>query len=192
MNKNIVKKSFYYLRHGQTDWNVKGLAQGHSDIPLNEIGIQQALNSHTYFEQSNINIILHSPLVRAQQTAEIINQKLNCPIISIDELKECYLGSYEGRPVGPWIDDWKKGILKGDVELYKDFLVRVTCGLNKAFSYNKNILIVAHGLVYTAIREILNIYDNFHLENCVPIHHEINSLGHWSIKPLDTSCEFEL
>jgi probable phosphoglycerate mutase len=36
----ILKKIFYFVRHGQTDWNTKGVEQ--SDIPLNEVGFKQA------------------------------------------------------------------------------------------------------------------------------------------------------
>ncbi|GIW64747.1 MAG: hypothetical protein KatS3mg092_0680 [Patescibacteria group bacterium] len=34
--------TLYLVRHGETDWNVKGLVQGHSDIPLNDKGRWQA------------------------------------------------------------------------------------------------------------------------------------------------------
>ena len=38
----IPKRDFYFLRHGQTDWNAEGRFQGHSDIPLNALGLSQA------------------------------------------------------------------------------------------------------------------------------------------------------
>ena len=38
----IPKRSFYFLRHGQTDWNAEGRFQGHADVPLNEVGLAQA------------------------------------------------------------------------------------------------------------------------------------------------------
>src|SRR3954468_22317430 len=38
----LVERTFYYLRHGETDWNREHRAQGHNDIPLNETGLAQA------------------------------------------------------------------------------------------------------------------------------------------------------
>ncbi|MCM8788139.1 MAG: histidine phosphatase family protein, partial [Candidatus Omnitrophica bacterium] len=45
MKKEESQKNYstlYLVRHGETDWNVKGLIQGHSDIPLNKKGEAQA------------------------------------------------------------------------------------------------------------------------------------------------------
>ena len=38
-----MKKKFYIVRHGQTDWNLERRRQGRTDIELNEIGRQQAM-----------------------------------------------------------------------------------------------------------------------------------------------------
>ncbi len=43
MTPMLIKKSFYFARHGQTEWNKQQLCQGHQDIELNEAGRQEAM-----------------------------------------------------------------------------------------------------------------------------------------------------
>jgi len=38
----FIQKSFYFLRHGETDWNKQQKIMGQSDIPLNKTGVLQA------------------------------------------------------------------------------------------------------------------------------------------------------
>ncbi|MGI4954935.1 MAG: histidine phosphatase family protein, partial [Janthinobacterium lividum] len=38
----LIPRAFWFLRHGETDWNARNLSQGNVDIPLNEVGIAQA------------------------------------------------------------------------------------------------------------------------------------------------------
>ena len=64
----------YVVRHGQTDYNVKHLFQGHADIPLNQVGIKQAEETALKFKGIKINRILVSPLQRAIQTASFIEK----------------------------------------------------------------------------------------------------------------------
>lgn len=63
----IPQKTFYVLRHGETDWNIKGLCIGSTDIPLNEKGIEQAHNVASLLSDLDLGIktICHSPLRRA-------------------------------------------------------------------------------------------------------------------------------
>jgi broad specificity phosphatase PhoE len=92
----IPKRDFYFLRHGQTDWNVEGRFQGHSDIPLNATGLSQARAAALALACCPIDIVVASPLVRAARTAEIVNERLGKPILFDDELKERHFGAFEG------------------------------------------------------------------------------------------------
>jgi broad specificity phosphatase PhoE len=92
----IPKRDFYFLRHGQTDWNAEGRFQGHSDIPLNAIGLSQAQKAARALARCPIDVIVASPLVRAARTAEIVNACLGKPILFDDELKERHFGALEG------------------------------------------------------------------------------------------------
>ena len=55
---NSLKKSFYFIRHGQTDWNKKNWYQGGTDIPLNQTGKDQAKKKAVELLKLNIRQIL--------------------------------------------------------------------------------------------------------------------------------------
>ena len=65
---------FYFVRHGETDWNRQGRFQGIENIPLNETGLAQAESCGKGFKQCGISFdcIVSSPLDRARVTAERI------------------------------------------------------------------------------------------------------------------------
>ncbi|MBU6500106.1 MAG: histidine phosphatase family protein, partial [Rhodospirillales bacterium] len=42
MTDILEQSAFWFLRHGETDWNAQNLSQGNVDIPLNETGLAQA------------------------------------------------------------------------------------------------------------------------------------------------------
>ena len=71
---------FWYLRHGETDWNAQGVSQGSIDIPLNATGIAQAKAAAEQMVGLGIRTIVASPLSRARVTAEIVAEKLGLPV----------------------------------------------------------------------------------------------------------------
>ena len=88
----------YIMRHGKTDWNAKHKLQGRTDIPLNEEGIQMAEQAKEKYKDVNLDISYCSPLVRAKQTAEIVLEGRNIPIVYDDRLMEKSFRVYEGVP----------------------------------------------------------------------------------------------
>jgi len=84
------------VRHGQTDWNIEGKWQGHSDIPLNSTGIQQADEAAERLKSEIIDQIYSSDLSRALETAKTINQHHQKPIFTDTRLREQNLGRWEG------------------------------------------------------------------------------------------------
>lgn len=64
----------YFIRHGQTDWNAQRRFQGSQDIPLNEAGCAQAREIASRFENTKFSRIYHSPLKRAEKTAQILSE----------------------------------------------------------------------------------------------------------------------
>jgi Histidine phosphatase superfamily (branch 1)/Sigma-54 interaction domain len=91
----IPSRTFFFLRHGQTDWNRDGRYQGTSDTPLNETGMAQANAAASAMATVRINRIVASPLIRALKTAEIVAEKIGVPICVDRDLRERHFGSFE-------------------------------------------------------------------------------------------------
>ncbi len=60
------------MRHGQSKWNQMNLFTGWVDVPLSELGIQEALEGGKLIRDIPIDIIFTSTLVRAQMTAFLV------------------------------------------------------------------------------------------------------------------------
>jgi probable phosphoglycerate mutase len=89
-----MRRSLYLIRHGQTDWNVQRKMQGHTNIPLNELGRHQARSIQDFFLKNPVEKVFSSDLDRAFQTAEIATNSKS--IIKLEGLREVNLGSIEG------------------------------------------------------------------------------------------------
>ena len=86
----------YIMRHGETEWNVRRLYQGHSDIPLNENGVALAEITGRGLRDIPFDLAFTSPLRRARQTAEIVLRGRDVPRAEEPKLIEIAFGVYEG------------------------------------------------------------------------------------------------
>ncbi|GAA1508833.1 putative phosphoglycerate mutase [Agromyces terreus] len=68
---------FAIVRHGETDWNVQRRIQGATDIPLNDTGRAQAVETAASLAGRSWNAIVSSPLSRASETADLIAAALD-------------------------------------------------------------------------------------------------------------------
>lgn len=85
------------VRHGQTAWNSEGKFQGHADIPLDERGHQQALDSAPFVAAFKPSRIVSSDLIRAQQTAAPIAELAGVDVELDEALREIHVGDWQGR-----------------------------------------------------------------------------------------------
>lgn len=83
------------MRHGQTEFNVKGLLNGEIDEPLTAEGLKQAELTASNLPK-RISHIYASPLLRARQTTEIVAGRLNVPVTFHPELVEVRYGAFAG------------------------------------------------------------------------------------------------
>ncbi|WP_166424065.1 histidine phosphatase family protein [Paraglaciecola sp. 20A4] len=94
-----ITKHFYLCRHGQSEFNAKGILQGRLESSLTELGRQQAHRLAIKAQLWNIQHIASSNLSRAQQTAKICAQTLGVTHECVANLAERQLGCWQGQPV---------------------------------------------------------------------------------------------
>jgi probable phosphoglycerate mutase len=85
----------YLARHGQTDGNLKGIAQGWTDTPLNETGRQHAAMLAERMRGVALDAIYSSTLSRSRQTAEAVAAGRPVQVRSLAGLREVGLGRFE-------------------------------------------------------------------------------------------------
>ncbi len=153
----------YLARHGETDWNLKGLIQGHTDIPLNETGKKQAFELAASIKDKGISIrkIYSSDLQRARETAEIAARVLLVETEALKGIQEVNLGRWEGytwkqvRELFP--DEYRKWYnnrryeVPPEGESYEQVLQRVVPVLSHISSEEENVLVVVHSAVIMAL-----------------------------------------
>ena len=102
MSGILTQVPFWYLRHGETDWNAQGLSQGNINIPLNATGLEQARSAALLLRDRGIKTIVASPLSRARVTAEIVGETLGLPVMIDPDLREVSWGVHEGQSLSEW------------------------------------------------------------------------------------------
>ena len=183
----LVARRFYYLRHGETEWNRLRLCQGSADIPLNADGRRQARAARQTLEGIDVATICVSPLSRARETAEIVGQVLDAPMVVIDGLGEIDFGAFEGQHVGGWWREWMAGAAPGGVEPYEAFMARALAAINTALGHPGPVLIVGHGGVYWTVQRHAPLSMDGTIPNGVPVRHEPPDATspHWRTTVLD-------
>lgn len=87
----------HLIRHGETDWNKERRIQGQSESQLTPLGIQQAQELGQRLSRIGFDRVYCSSSRRTRQTAEHAFARSDSEIVYLDELREIFLGSWEGR-----------------------------------------------------------------------------------------------
>lgn len=105
-------KELYFIRHGQTEYNIKGIVQGRGvDSNLNEVGKQQRDAFFDTYQQEDFELVLTSELKRTFQTVEPFIQK-GIEHRSYSELDEISWGIYEGKAADEALHKEYKNLIK--------------------------------------------------------------------------------
>ena len=84
------------IRHGETDWNVEKRIQGHTDVPLNEVGRAQALAMAFNAAHQRFDAIYSSDLARTLETARALAQREDQEVKLLPQLRERHYGVFQG------------------------------------------------------------------------------------------------
>lgn len=93
----MTERTFYLIRHGQTDWNVIYRWQGHTDIPLNDTGREQARRLGQRLAGVPIDRAVSSDSMRAYETAQLALGGRDLPIATDTAWREFHAGILEGK-----------------------------------------------------------------------------------------------
>lgn len=158
--------ALYFVRHGQTDWNLQRRFQSRSDIHLNATGISQAQNIQGEFKKRNLNFqtVHSSPMQRAVDTANIIVAGSDLTIQLEPTFVELDLGEYEGRfetdlsqEYGAHYTAWRASEFTiaapgGETIFEAVARVRDTLFGLKSWAIDGDVLVVAHQSIIMAMK----------------------------------------
>jgi len=93
--------TIYLMRHGRTEWNKDGIFRGRIDVPLDDLGKQQALCAGKSLRGTDITAAYSSPLSRAMETARLCLAGAECGLDVVEEpgLIDLCFGEWEGKSV---------------------------------------------------------------------------------------------
>jgi probable phosphoglycerate mutase len=178
---------FWFLRHGETDWNAQGISQGNVDIPLNATGIAQARAAAEKLRNRGIATIVASPLSRARVTAQFVGEALGLPVALDPDLREVAFGVQEGQQMSGWFAHWVSGEFTPEgAETFAALRRRAVAAANRATAQPPAVLVVAHGALFRSLRAAMAIEPNMRTQNAVPIFCEPPRPGTpaWTLQPV--------
>ena len=173
----------YISRHGQTPWNVEDLICGRTDVPLTEVGQQQAKLLAESAKDKGIDMILCSPLLRARQTAQAVSDAVGVPVQIDERLTEFDFGTFDGTSRFGEEFQWVRAQLPmrfpGGESAF-DLAYRVYGLLHEIREKyaDRTVLLVCHNCVSRMVRSFfVNMsteeYGNYHAPNAQLVEYEL-------------------
>lgn len=179
----LKSKTIFILRHGETDFNKKGMVQGRGvNAPLNESGRLQAQRAGSALSQIRFDRVFTSELIRTHETIAQFNLN-GTPVTSHAGFDEISWGNQEGKEASyeaknlyaETVNGWRRGELHlnvGGGENPLQVMERQKIAMQKVLeSDEENILICMHGramrvLLCWTLNYPLNFMDGFPHANC--------------------------
>ncbi|MFC5602332.1 histidine phosphatase family protein [Sporosarcina koreensis] len=157
----VILTTIGFVRHGVTAWNKEGRAQGSSDVPLDDEGIEMAERVAERLYKEQWDVIYTSHLIRAKKTAEIIAAKMpDMELIEDARLREISGGLIEGTTEAERIEKWGEDWRQQDMgfETHESIVSRGMESIEdiKNKHAGKRVLVVSHGgLIKRLLQELI-------------------------------------
>lgn len=158
---SVIHKPFYFMRHGQTDWNADNKRMGQRDVPLNDHGKLQAQVMQSIVAGIPATHVFYSPMARAHETMKIATELLACEKIVHDLLREWHLGDWEGTDRVMENEDFPPG-----GETKEDFFNRSLAAINHILNSSEVPLVVGHSGTFLALKRRLDLNHLPKISNC--------------------------
>ena len=168
----------YMMRHGETDWNKQHLWQGRTDIPLNEKGRYVAKLTQEGLKDIPFDLAYCSPLCRAKETAQIVLDGRDIPLIEDERIIEMGFGPYEAQDMRQldqrmrtFFEHPEQYDVPEGAESFEEVLEREASFLNELCAkkeyQDKTILIATHGAALSGLLCLIkkNPISKFWLKN---------------------------
>ena len=102
------------VRHGQSLGNATKTILGHTDLDLSDLGYKQAEVTANQLKNEKIDLIYSSDLKRAYNTAYFHAKMRDLEVITSKNLREVYLGAWEGQTIDNIIAKWGREAVERD------------------------------------------------------------------------------
>lgn len=180
----IGVRTFYFLRHGQTEGNRTRIYQP-ADIPLNDTGLAQARLAAEQLRDHPIRRIRASDMARAWTTAGIVAEVIGLPVEAEPGLRERWFGDLVGSSSADL--DWTRDPPNG--ETLAGFIQRARAGIAAALDADGTTLMVSHGGVLHVLLGSLRLpVRPEYTANAAPLLFEAEGSG-WRVTPLLPEAE---
>ena len=158
-----MKVTYYYVRHGQTLFNLLGRLQGQCDAPLTEKGIREAEDTASALRKVPFSAIYSSTSERAMDTAEIMAAPHHLPVQGLKQLKEFSFGRLDGTYYSDsrqeliahnHTDDWHD-VGGENLDDFAERMQEAFAIMNGQAHDGDTVLIVSHGAYFGRLVQVL-------------------------------------
>ena len=204
--KTSSHNSYWLIRHGQADHNIQNVASDSNDVlsRLTEEGRKQIDSIANSIKNKNIDLVYVSPLIRTQETAQIIKDILNLKedqIIIDERIREVQTG-FDGRSIYEYRSYFKDNLEKFEKKHDKGETLQHLKNRVGEFIYdieskhsNKNILIVSHEYVIWmlhSIRDGLTPQQTVQIKEALEDFVETGTITSFEFAPIPHNENYEL